>query len=168
MPARPTDLDSEAMHERSSLQERFAPASICFGCGPANSAGLHIRSFVAPSGEVVADWTPGSQHQAFPGVLNGGIIGVLMDCHSNWTAAHHLMRSRGADRPPTTVTAEFAVRLLRPTPIEGPLHLRARVVDATDRRATVEAELLAGGQVTATCKATFVAVSEGHPAYERW
>ena len=35
-------------------------------------------------------------------------------------------------------------------------------------RAKVEATLEAGGQVTATCLGTFVAVKEGHPAFHRW
>lgn len=151
-----------------SLQERYAAQSICFGCGPANPAGLHVRSFPAEAGELVAAWTPGPQHQAFEGVLNGGIIGTLMDCHSNWTAAYHLMRRRGIDEPPTTVTADYAIRLLRPTPTDGPVQLRARVVEATDDRATVEATLGAGGNITATCRGTFVAVGPGHPAYGRW
>ena len=62
---------------------------------PANERGLHVRSFPADTadadgaGEVVCDWTPAAHHEAFPGVLNGGIIGTLMDCHSNWTAAWH-------------------------------------------------------------------------------
>jgi acyl-coenzyme A thioesterase PaaI-like protein len=153
-----------------SLQERYAPDTICFGCGPANEGGLHIRSFpdTDAADDVVAEWTPAPEHEAFPGVLNGGIIGTLMDCHSNWTAAHHLMQSRGADKPPTTVTADYHVRMLKPTPTDGPLRLRARVVDATDDRATVECELSADGVVTATCRGTFVAVKAGHPAYDRW
>ncbi len=150
-----------------SLQERYGPHTICFGCGPANERGLHIRSL--PEGdEVVAEWQPEAHHQAFEKVLNGGIIGTLLDCHSNWTAAWHLMRRLGADRPPTTVTADFHVRLLKPTPIDGLLRLRAHVVEATDERATVEATLAAGDTVTATCRATFVAVRPGHPAYGRW
>ena len=152
-----------------SLQQRYAPDAICFGCGPANEQGLHIASHAGEDGEVVASWTPGAQHQAFPGVLSGGIIGTLMDCHSNWTAAHHLMQRRGLERPPTTVTAEFAVRLLRPTPAGGPVRLRARVVESTDDRATTEATLEShDGMVTATCRGTFVAVKPGHPAYDRW
>jgi acyl-coenzyme A thioesterase PaaI-like protein len=162
----PTRLD-RPMDEAMSLQQRYAPRSICFGCGPANAHGLHVESR-AQGEAVVAEWTPGPQHQAFPGVLNGGIIGTLFDCHSNWTAAYHLMRRRGTDRPPTTVTAEFSVRLLQPTPMHGPLRLSARVVDSSDRRATVEAELFVGDEVTASCRAVFVAVSEGHPAYDRW
>ena len=153
-----------------SLQERYAAHTICFGCGPSNPDGLHIRSFpdADKPGEVVAEWTPASRHQAFPGVLNGGIIGTLLDCHSNWTAAYHLMAQRGADKPPTTVTADYHVRMLKPTPSDGPVRLRAWVLESADDRATVEGTLEAGGDVTATCRGTFVAVRPGHPAYDRW
>lgn len=154
--------------DQLSLQERYAPHTICFGCGPANADGLHVRSFPGEDGEVIADWMPADHHQAFPGVLNGGIIGVLMDCHSNWTAAYELMQRRGSDRPLTTVTADYHVRMRRPTPTDAPVRLRAKVVESTDERATVEATLESGGQVTATCRGTFVAVRPGHPAYERW
>lgn len=153
-----------------SLQERYAPDGRCFGCGPANAQGLRIRSYPLEhdAEEVVADWTPSRHHEAFEGVLNGGIIGTLLDCHSNWTATRHLMRLRGADRPPTTVTLDYAVRMRRPTPSSGPVHLTARVVDSSEDRATVEATLSADGEVTATCRGTFVAVKPGHPAYDRW
>ena len=153
-----------------SLQERYAPEGRCFGCGPANAKGLRIRSFPSDvdNDEVVADWTPSPHHEAFDGVLNGGIIGTLLDCHSNWTATNHLMRQRGADRPPTTVTVDYSVRMRRPTPSSGPVHLAARVVESGDDRATVEATLAAGGEVTAMCRGTFVAVKPGHPAYDRW
>jgi acyl-coenzyme A thioesterase PaaI-like protein len=153
-----------------SLQERYAPEGRCFGCGPANQSGLRIRSVPSRSDpdEIVADWTPSPHHEAFDGILNGGIIGTLLDCHSNWTAADHLMRRRGIDRPPTTVTLEYAVRMRRPTPSTGPVHLAARVVESVDDRAIVEATLAADGEVTATCRGTFVAVKPGHPAYDRW
>jgi acyl-coenzyme A thioesterase PaaI-like protein len=151
----------------NSLQETYSPNGICFGCGPANPKGLHIRSF-AEGDEVVADWTPESHHEAFPGMLNGGIIGALLDCHSNWAATYHLMRAAGASSPPCTVTADFAVKLLRPTPSQAPVHLTARVVEFSGDRATVEATLSSGGKVCATCRGTFVAVKPGHPAYHRW
>jgi acyl-coenzyme A thioesterase PaaI-like protein len=156
------------MSDDLSLQERYAPQAICFGCGPANPTGLHIRSFPGDGDEVVAAWSAGPNHEAFPGVLNGGIIGTLLDCHCNWTAAYHLMQRSGRERPPTTVTAEYHIHLHQPTPTDVPLTLRARVVESTDRRATVEGAIEANGQVTANCRATFVAVRPGHPAYERW
>ncbi|HUQ16182.1 MAG TPA: PaaI family thioesterase [Candidatus Saccharimonadales bacterium] len=150
-----------------SLQERYAPANRCFGCGPANDKGLRIRSFVEGDA-VVCEWQSRPEHEAWEGVLNGGIIGALFDCHSNWTATHHLMQASGADTPPPTVTAEFAVKLQRPTPSSGPVRLVARVVESTADRATVEATLEAGGRVCATCRGVFVAVPPGHPAYHRW
>ena len=113
-------------------------------------------------------WTAEKHHEAFPGVVNGGICGTLFDCHSNWTAAWYLMRARGVQEPPSTVTAEFHVKLRRPTPSDRPLDLRARVVESGPDRAVVEATLEADGVVTATCRGTFVAVEEGHPAFHRW
>ena len=150
-----------------SLQDRFAPRNGCFGCGPANARGLRLKSF--PKGEVViCDWTPEKHHEAFEGMLNGGICGALLDCHSNWTAAWHLMQQCGLDAPPCTVTAEFHVKLRRPTPTDGPVHLEARVVESSADRAVVEATLAARGVVTCTCRGVFVAVEEGHPAFHRW
>ena len=150
-----------------SLQEKYAPQSICFGCGPANAKGLRIRS-ILDGGEVVLDWTPEKHHEAFPGMLNGGIIGALLDCHMNWTAAHHLMVRAVADAPPVTVTAEFSVQLKKPTPSGAPVHLVARVMESSADRAVVAATLSSDGVVTATGRGTFVAVKPGHPAYHRW
>jgi len=117
---------------------------------------------------LAAVWQPRPEHEAFAGAVNGGIIGTLLDCHSNWTAAMHLMRASHTDHPPSCVTAEYAVTFRRPTPSDRPLELRARVVDSSARRATVEAELLADGRVTASCRGTFVAVGPDHPAVGRW
>jgi hypothetical protein len=91
-----------AATNEQSLQERYAPRSTCFGCGPANPKGLHIRSFVHGE-EVLAEWQLQPQYEAFPGALNGGIIGTLLDCHSNWAATWALMQERGTDEPPPTV-----------------------------------------------------------------
>ena len=151
----------------ASLQDRYAPNNRCFGCGPANEQGLRIKTF-CEGAECVCTWTPEKHHEAFDGMLCGGICGALLDCHSNWTAAWHLMERNGLDAPPCTVTAEFHVKLRRPTPTAGPVHLRAQVVESSERRAVVEATLEAGGEVTSTCRGVFVSVPEGHPAYHRW
>jgi acyl-coenzyme A thioesterase PaaI-like protein len=150
-----------------SVQETYAPNNRCFGCGPANEKGLRIRSF-EEGGELVGEWHAEPHHQAFDGILNGGICGALLDCHSNWAAAMNLMRSRGESTPPCTVTADFHVMLMRPTPMDAVIKMRAHVVESTEDRAVVQASLEANGKVTATCRGTFVAVKEGHPAYHRW
>ena len=156
------------MPNEQSLQEQYAPNNACFGCGPANPDGVHVRSF-ARGDEVVAEWTPEQKYEAFPGVLNGGIIGTLLDCHCNWTAAYHLMQKSGADSPPCTVTADYSIKLLRPTPTDGAVSLSARVVESSGDRATVEGTLFShAGKTCASCRGTFVAVKEGHPAFHRW
>jgi len=149
------------------LQDTYSPDGICFGCGPKNDKGLRIKS-IAKGDEVIATWQASKHHEAFEGMLSGGIAGTLLDCHSNWTAAYHLMRRAGTPTPPVTVTADYAVKLLRPTPTSGPIELSARPVEISDDRAVIEAELRAGGRVCATCRGTFVAVKPGHPAYHRW
>ena len=157
-----------------SLQQTYAPNSICFGCGPKNDKGLRIQSFViGDEAEVVAEFTAESHHEAFPGMINGGIIGSLLDCHSNWTAAYTLMKEGKLSAPPCTVTADFHVKLKAPTPTGQKIHLKARAVELKSDRAKIEAELFtvnADGseKLTATCTGTFVAVKEGHPAYHRW
>lgn len=155
------------MEAGKGLQETYAPHNACFGCGPANARGLRIKS-VVEGDAVVATWQAEQHHEAFPGMLNGGIIGALLDCHSNWTAAWHLMKKAGADRPPCTVTAEYSIKLLRPTPTNGPVSLRATVAESSTDRAVITAELSAAGKVCATCRGVFVAVTEGHPAFHRW
>lgn len=154
------------MSEPVSLQDRYAPNNRCFGCGPANDKGLRIKS--RPEGaELVADFVPEPHHEAFPGMMNGGIIGALLDCHSNWTAAYTLMKERDLASPPCTVTADFHVKLRKPTPM-GPVRLVARAAQVEGDKVIVDAELLSNGDVTARCRGTFVAVKEGHPAYHRW
>ena len=153
-----------------SLQETYAPTARCFGCGPANAKGLRIRSFAISDdadAHVICDFTPEPHHEAFENVLNGGIIGALLDCHMNWTTIHHLMKKLGMDHAPPCVTSEFKVALRRPTPMVL-VHIDARVVSATDERASIEATMTADGKVTAVGSGTFIAVKPGHPAYHRW
>jgi len=151
----------------TSLQEKFAPNNACFGCGPANLEGLRLRSFEKGDG-LFAEWQPKKLHEAFPGVLNGGIIGALLDCHSNWTAAWYLMKARGESHPPCTVTAEYAIKLFRPTPTKMAVQLLSKVSESSEHRVVIEAILTAEGKSCAACRGVFVAVKPGHPAYHRW
>jgi acyl-coenzyme A thioesterase PaaI-like protein len=168
----------------NSLQDTYAPNSICFGCGPKNEKGLKIKSFVAQTEtaetvqetsavEVTAEFFPEPHHEAFPGMVNGGIIGSLLDCHSNWTAAYALMQQASGDEPPCTVTADFHVKLRAPTPSQQKIKLKAKAVELKPDRAKIEAQLFTVADdgketLTATCVGTFVAVKPGHPAYHRW
>ena len=150
-----------------SLQDQFAPKLDCFGCGPANEKGLRIKSFVNGD-EVVCEFMPEPHHLAFEGMVNGGIIGVLLDCHMNWTTAWHLMQRNELDSPPCCVTAKYEVTFKNPTPTKVPLLLTAKVIDSSERKGVIECELGPQGETTAIGNGTFVSVKPGHPAYHRW
>jgi acyl-coenzyme A thioesterase PaaI-like protein len=53
-------------------------SKMCFVCGVDNPIGLHLDIWM--DGEQVwAEFTPGQQHQGWPGVLHGGIQATLLD-----------------------------------------------------------------------------------------
>ena len=131
------------------------PNGMCFGCGTKNERGLQLKSFEIDDTSLEATWTPQPQHLAFPGILNGGIIGTLLDCHSTITSWWSFLQ-RDADESPYALTAEYTITLLKPTPIDAPVHLTARAVDLSDRRATVEGSLTVNGEETARSSGIFI------------
>lgn len=151
----------------NGVQRQYAANSICFGCGPANELGLQINSYRTEQG-LELRFTPSEEHQAFPGMVNGGIIGTLMDCHGHWAAAIALMDEQNLDEPPCTVTASYSISLRRPTPTDSELVITAYAEDINENRVNVRMELKANDKICATGKGLFVAVKEGHPAFHRW
>ena len=155
------------MNNKKSLQDIYAPKSICFGCGPINENGLKIKSYKYKNG-LKMNFRPKKNHQAFPGVLNGGIIGTLFDCHGNWTAAMSIFESNKEKKFPSTVTAYFEVQLLRPAPVDTNLEIFSKIVTSSKNKAKVELELFSKNKIYAKSKGVFISVKEGHPAFYRW
>ena len=138
-----------------SLQEQYQPANECFGCGAANPHGLRLRSFV--EGDlVVAEWRPRPEHQAWPGILCGGIISTLLDCHSAWSATWAVMQRTGASDAPMVVTDEYSVKFFRPAPLDAAIRIVGRPVHVADRRAVIDASCERDGTVLAVSRGTFV------------
>ncbi|MEK9738227.1 MAG: hotdog fold domain-containing protein [Euryarchaeota archaeon] len=88
--------------------------------------------------------------------------------YGNWTAAIALMDQSGDSEPPCTVTANYTIKLRRPTPFGHEIKVNAEVVELGDERAKVKMELISEGNICAVGEGLFVAVKEGHPAYHRW
>jgi acyl-coenzyme A thioesterase PaaI-like protein len=138
--------------QQLSVQDRLFPTFTCFGCGPANAAGLRLKSY-AEGDLVTATFVPWQAHDNGFGTVNGGIISTVLDCHS--AAAVFTEADRrgwvGEDGLPLPwVTAGLDVRFLRPTPLAGPLLLTGSVTDATEGEMTAAVELAADGKVRAT------------------
>ena len=88
-----------------ALQDKYGASGICFGCGPANPKGLQIKTFVQGD-EYIVKFHPKPEHQAFEGVINGGIIGSVSDCHCN-TELLFKVKVVSLDGPKATVTGEL-------------------------------------------------------------
>ena len=150
-----------------SLQETYAPKGICYGCGIDNKKGLGIKSYV-DNDSIISSFTPNEYHAAFPGVLNGGVMGSVLDCHSNWAAAYYFMETKNMSSTPCTVTAKYQIDLLKPTPIDEKLVISACLDKIEDNKAWINAKITINETKYATCKGLFVAVEANHPAYHRW
>jgi len=132
----------------------YYPESLqhCYGCGPKNPQGHHIRSFWDGE-ESVARFIPEEYHLAFPGYVYGGLIASLVDCHCVGTAAAAAYRAEGRE-PGTSpafryVTGSLHVDYLLPTPLGGELEIRARVEEIKGKKTVVTASVIADGKVTA-------------------
>jgi acyl-coenzyme A thioesterase PaaI-like protein len=142
----------------AALQDLFLPTNRCFGCGPHNAEGLHLKSY-EDGDDLVAEWIPEERFQGPEGVVNGGVMAVPMDCHGTWAAMHAFSADRGGE-PVAAVTAGYSVRLVAPTPIGHRVVLRATVLERTERKAKVHVDATVDGETVATFDGTFVAVDE--------
>ncbi len=143
------------MKFESPIQDSYTPeTAICYGCGINNPDGLHIKTYW--DGEFgICNFSPWAAHTAFPGVVYGGLIASLIDCHSIGTAIAAFYDHEG--RHPedngeviTCVTGKLEISYLKPTPHGQPLLLRARVESISDKKAVILCDVLADDVVTAT------------------
>ena len=110
-----------------AVQDSYPPdVAVCYGCGRLNDDGLHIRTFWDGT-EGTATFQPKPFHTAITGVVYGGREPVLR-----------------------YVTGLLQVSFKAPTPMGGPLTLRAWPVEVGERKVVVDAEVIADSQVTVT------------------
>jgi acyl-coenzyme A thioesterase PaaI-like protein len=156
------DLDWSEV-TRQSFQDRMV-YNHCWGCGPTNDQGLQIKSYWQGE-EAVSFYYPKSQQKAGPEhLLNGGIIATIIDCHCVCTAIADAYRRQ--DREIGTLpiiwyaTASLKVDYLQPTPIEGPVKLRARIKSSTERKTIMTCDVTFQDKVRASAELVAVRVPE--------
>jgi acyl-coenzyme A thioesterase PaaI-like protein len=90
-----------------------------------------VRSFRIANG-LEARLRVDPRYCAFPGIVNGGVLSTIMDCHGNWTAAIALMDRSCLPKPPLTLTASMFVQFKEPTPPKEELIVRSQVVSVKE------------------------------------
>lgn len=131
----------------------------CWGCGN-NEHGLQIKSYW-DGNESICIWQPNMYHMAGPaGVLNGGIIATIIDCHSVCTAIanEYRIEGRNLNSEPLIwcVTASLKLDYLLPTLIEKPITLKAQVKEKKGKKTVINCSLISNK--LETVKAEVIAV----------
>jgi acyl-coenzyme A thioesterase PaaI-like protein len=135
--------------------------SRCYGCGRLNEHGLQIKSYW-DNGEVVCKVRPESYQIGLPGIVYGGLIASVMDCHSIATAVATAYRKEGSEigseLPHGFMTASLHVDFMKPTPLAVPLSLRASLEEAEGRKLLVKSTLFAEDKARARGEVLIVRV----------
>lgn len=122
----------------------------CFGCGEANSAGLHLEFLLAEDGSVVSLPTVPDNFEGPTGFLHGGIIATLLD---------EIMSKSVRARRLTAMTRRMEIDYLRPVPSGAQLRMEGRLVRGEGRKHWSEARILdARGRVLAEGKGLFIEI----------
>jgi acyl-coenzyme A thioesterase PaaI-like protein len=136
----------------------------CWGCGRNNHQGLQIKSFWDGE-EAVARYSPESFHSGHKGIVNGGIIATLIDCHCIGLAmadAHRREEREIGSQPLITyVTASLKVDYLKPTFLENEaIELRAEVDRVEGKKTYISCSLFSEGIKTAQADVLGIKIDE--------
>jgi uncharacterized protein (TIGR00369 family) len=134
---------------RTPLPNDFSVAQSCFGCGPANPAGLGLV-FEAVGETVEAAFAPKEQHSGAPAFAHGGIVMTVLDEAMAWSTI--AIRRRFA------LTKDFRAEFAVPVVVGGSYVVRAKpgpLVEG-DREIAVTGEIVdEAGTVCASAQGTY-------------
>lgn len=111
-------------------------SKMCFVCGLRNSLGLRASFYELDNGDLVATFTPETEHQGYPGRLHGGIASAVLD---ETIGRAILLRQ---DNDVWGVTAGLNLRFRKPVPLGEPLRVVGRITKETQRHFEGRGELL--------------------------
>ena len=137
------------------------PSNVCFGCGKDNHFGLQINSYWEGD-EAVCIWNSEEKYQGWKGIMNGGILATLIDCHTMGTAmsAAYRAENRSLDSEPIYryATGTISVKYLKPTSNNHPVELRAKVEEIKGRKVVLTCTVKSQGEITATSEVIAIRV----------
>jgi uncharacterized protein (TIGR00369 family) len=124
-----------------------ADLSHCFGCGPENPVGFHLKkSYDGDRSHIEYEVRP--EHTSYPGMMHGGVTCVLLD-----EVMYHAIARLGIE----AVTASLAVNYRRAALVGRHLICEAWIEDREGRRIEVSATIVEveSGMVIAEGRSTF-------------
>lgn len=94
-----------------------------------------------------ATTTPNALYEGPPGAVHGGYLAHLLDC---------MLGTLVQAQDKRALTSTLELRYLRPTPMDVPVDLRARIVETTGRRTVAEGRVEHAGLHTVAARGVFV------------
>lgn len=155
-----TNRNISMQPEKQYFQDHM-PGNVCFGCGTENTDGLHIKSYW--DGDVSkCDWDSSEKYRGWPGLMNGGIMASLVDCHCMGTAMADAMREEGralgSEPEYRYATGTLSIKYLKPTSNTTPVQLVARVTERKGRKTVLHCEIWSKGVMTAEAEVVAIRV----------
>lgn len=121
----------------------------CFVCGKQNPIGLGVV-FENDDQKVWTEFTPGEEHQGYPGIMHGGLLYTLLD--ETIGRAAYL-------REMWVMTARMQVRYRHPVPTGSHLRIEGEIVKVRGRMVEAQGRvLLDDGTVAAEAVGTFMEI----------
>ena len=156
------------MTKKIAIQDTYGERfQYCWGCGPKNEDGLHLKSYPSDDGnEVTTKVKPGSTYTGgVPNNLFGGMIAMVFDCHGTASAAFFKHKAKGLDLTYDTVikrfiTARIEVDYKKPTPMNEEVEIVSTLEELGERKAIVNMVLTCKGEVRAKARMVAVAVKD--------
>lgn len=102
-----------------------------------------------------ADVLLGPAYEGAPGLVHGGALSLLFDHVMAWATTR-------VGNPGPSMTGVMTLSYRRPTPIDVPLTLSARVQHVSGRKVHIAASLTADGTETVTGSGLFIKLTDDH------
>ncbi|WP_049532532.1 acyl-CoA thioesterase [Streptococcus pseudopneumoniae] len=151
-----------------AIQDRYGERfQHCWGCGPKNDLGLHLKTYPSLDGECCISriklekaYTGGVPSNVF-----GGMIATIFDCHGTASAAWFAHHQKGLELTETTligrfITARLEIDYLSPSPIDDEIVVISTLEELGERKAIISMEMTVATKVRAKAKMVAVAVKD--------
>ena len=153
---------------RIAIQDTYGDRfKYCWGCGPKNDTGMHLKSYPSEDGRsVICEVIPDEKFTGgVPQNLFGGMIAMIFDCHGTASAAYFNHKNKGLELTKDTVigryiTARLEVDFKKPVPMNEEITVISEIEELTDRKAIVTMTMQVAGELRAMAKIVAVGVKD--------
>lgn len=137
-----------------SVTAKQPNSSMCAVCGRDNPHSMKTEFFELENGELAALFTPGPEHQGYPGRLHGGFATAVLD------ELIGRALNVNAEEEFWSVTVEISVKFKKPVPVGGRLTAVGRITENRGRVFEGTGEIfLPSGEIAVEAKARYMKFS---------